>query len=526
MKPCPGLFLHLVLILCMVFFVSIAPAQAQDEDPWASLIVTGQELLASGDAGGALELFRESLNLVEDEARDDRDRTVSLTSLGLAYGAMGEFVLAGDHHQRALDLRIELYGEPSKAVAIGLRHLAQVRRNQGFFAETSTLFNRALLNLDGIGEGEGDDALDIRKDLASVYYAVARYDDALAIYEELLPAARLGSPSKLVGILTGMAATHEAAERPFLARPLLDEALDVARRELPAPHPDTAGVLNSLGEHLRRQGLSSEALPYYEEALAMRVVLHGETDSRVAPVLNNLGLALFDLGRLDEARVYLDAAFLLTSTVFGDRHPAVAIVLGNLADVLEAQGALVEAIEANRFAMLVLEGASGPNHPDVARLRASFGRRLLAAGAADMAAPELEAALIVLEATYGRQHADVAAVLASQAELARLSGDYELALALNGEATEILVGLGQGRSLDVADLLLSRATMMKTTRAMEEAADLYARVLELREAHLDADNPVLAPLLRDYAFVLRRLKRTEEAVELESRAAVLETAVP
>lgn len=516
--------LRLALVVLCFALPLATPLWAQDEDPWSALIIEGQTLLQAVDPAAALELFHAAREIVEAEHRDDEDVIVTATSLGLAYGAMGEFTRAVEQHTLSLELRIASYGEPSQAVAIGLRHLAKVMQNQALYADTSTLLNRALTNLEGIGEGEGADAMAIRADLASIYYAVARYDDALALYEDLLAEARHGSPEGHVSLMIGAAAVHEAMERPVLARNLLDEALIIARSELPAPHPEAASVLNRLGENLRHQGRSEEALLYYEEALAMRLMLYGETDSRVAPVLNNIGLAYFNLGRLAEARLRLDAALLVTTSVFGNRHPAVAIVLGNLADVLEAQGELLEAVEANQFAMLVLEAANGTGHPEVARLRASFGRRLLAGGVTELAEPELAAALDVLESTFGRQHGDVAAVLASQAELARLTGDFDAAVALNMEAGDILQAVGLGESLDMADVLEARAETLMITRQLEDATDLYAEALAIREAQLGADNPRLAPLLRDYAFALRRLQETALAEEMEGRAAALEVA--
>ena len=509
------------LLLCAVLPAGPTAAVAQDGDPWAALILEGQALFQAGDPAAALERFRSAREIVEDEDRDGRDRIVTLTSLGQAHGAMGDFSLAAEQHARSLDLRVELYGEPSLAAATGLRHLAGVRRDQGLLAETSTLLRRALSNLEGIGEGESADARAAKAGLASVHHGMGRYADALALYDELVPAARGGPADRLVGILAGLAATLDAAGRPTEALEALTEALEIARRDLPGPHPSTASVLNSLGEHLRRRGDGEAALPYYEEALAMRLVLHGEGDARTAPILNNIGLALFDLDRLDEARTHLDAAFLATASAFGERHQAVAIVLGNLADVIEAQGAFGAAVEANRSALRVLEERNGPAHPDVARLRAGYGRRLVAAGALELAAPELEAARTALEDAYGPVHADVAQVAASQAELARLSGDLDLALERNGEARAILRALGLDGALDYADLTEARAAIHRTTRDLERAALLLAEALAIREAHWGAGDPRLAGSLRDYAFVLRRLRRADEAAEIERRAAAL-----
>ncbi|MGY8998183.1 MAG: tetratricopeptide repeat protein, partial [Alphaproteobacteria bacterium] len=158
---------HLIAFaLFMTLLAGGLPTNAQEDDAlsWDEIILHGHRALNAGDVESALSSFRTANDMVQGRDDQAEEQIVALTSLGLLYTTIGELVLAGDYHDQSLALRLETYGEPSHQVAIGLRNLASVRQNQGQMAETSTLLNRALSNLEGVGEGEGDDALGVRRD--------------------------------------------------------------------------------------------------------------------------------------------------------------------------------------------------------------------------------------------------------------------------------------------------------------------------------------------------------------------------
>ena len=200
-------------------------APAQETDDWSNMILAGRHALDAGDPAAALEQFRKAYALVQSEKRPDKDMIVSLTSLGLAYSALGKLDLAVEYHQRSLDLREKTYDENSKAVATGLRNLAGVRQLQGQMPEAATLLRRALDIVTAVEGADSDDGLAVRLDLASVYYALARYKDALAIYDGLHDQVAAGPPGDYVMLLTNAAAAHEAGRAtprprsPCCARP-------------------------------------------------------------------------------------------------------------------------------------------------------------------------------------------------------------------------------------------------------------------------------------------------------------------
>ena len=515
--------LSFALLLCAGFAMASPSLPAAETDNWAAVIVEGRTALESGDAATALERFRAAWTLAQGAGHSDYDRIVSLTSLGLAYAALGRYDLAGDYHERSLALRQKVYPEQSMAVATGLRNIAAVRQRQGQLAETATLLRRALDILQAVPEESAEDRVAVGIDLASTYHGLARYRDALATYDSLDAQAAEVSVAKRINLLTGQATAHAALGDTLAAEPLLRDALGQARAELGAGDPTTATVLNSLAELLRSTGRPDESIPLYEEALAIRERDYGPRDPRVAPILNNLALAEHETGNTLAASEHIKVAFEIATVAYGDSHPAVATVLANLADIAEGAGDLRTALESSLAAVGILEAQYGPQHLEVARLKNALARRLIAVGAADEAAAQVDAARAVLEARFGHDNPEVAEAIGNQSEVARLRTDYAEALALNGEALAIMEKSLPGDSPEVAVLLSNRGALLKTMRRMPEAAEAYGASLAMRETLFGPDSLRLVRTLRDYAFVLRRLRRGDEAAVLEERAARIET---
>lgn len=92
------------------------------------------------------------------------------------------------------------------------------------------------------------------------------------------------------------------------AEPLFREALAIARRALPAEHPDVATCLNNLAGVLYLMGRTSEAEPLFREALATRRKVLPARHPAIAESLNNLATLLVAAGRAGEAEPLYQAA--------------------------------------------------------------------------------------------------------------------------------------------------------------------------------------------------------------------------
>ena len=131
---------------------------------------------------------------------------------------------------------------------------------------------------------EGPDAVTSLIGRAGVLLDLARFEDALALCEEVLAVRR--NDFNILN-LRGLALEHLHRFEEALAS--YDQAINIAPRSSEA-HYNRGNVLADLGR-------LDEALASYDQALAIRQ----DAGPDVAPILNNRGLVLEELGRFDDA---------------------------------------------------------------------------------------------------------------------------------------------------------------------------------------------------------------------------------
>ena len=196
-----------------------------------------------------------------------------------------------------------------------------------------------------------------------------RYKEAVADYQaamRLLRGREQNHPEFSL-TLNNLASVLEALGRASEALPLYEEALAMGRRLFSGDHPYVATSLNNLASVLEALGRASEALPLYEEALAMGRRLFSGDHPDVARSLNNLASVLEALGRASEALPLYEEALAMRRRLFSGDHPDVATSLNNLASVLEALGRASEALPLYEEALAMRRRLFSGDHPYVAR---------------------------------------------------------------------------------------------------------------------------------------------------------------
>lgn len=127
---------------------------------------------------------------------------------------------------------------------------------------------------------------------------------------------------------------------------------------------------NSKGLHKARQGDYVGALKCFEDALAVRTQIYGDTHIDVANSYNNIGIALLKLNRLDEAVGNLQKALEIRRKT--ENLTEVAATLHNLGNVFQQQGNFATAIQYFLESRDLQEDTLG-NHIEVARACVAIG---------------------------------------------------------------------------------------------------------------------------------------------------------
>src|ERR1051326_6345714 len=147
---------------------------------------------------------------------------------------------------------------------------------------------------------------------------------------------------------------------------LLPHALQCARliEQWGYSAPDAARLLNQAGYYLKEQGAYTQAVPLFEEALAIREQVLDPTHPDVATSLNNLALVRYFLGQYKQAIPLFERALAIREQVLGPAHPDTTWSLNNLAILYSKQGHYEKAIPLLERALAIREQVLGPTHPD------------------------------------------------------------------------------------------------------------------------------------------------------------------
>ncbi|HTE53003.1 MAG TPA: tetratricopeptide repeat protein [Kofleriaceae bacterium] len=173
------------------------------------------------------------------------------------------------------------------------------------------------------------------------------------------------------------------------------------------------------GSSMLQLSRANEALPLFEQAVALRRALYGDESPRLAAAITALGNAYAMQGDLERAKREHVQALEITRNALGAMHPDVATMHGNIGSDelygLKFESALVELREAAR----IYETAYGAVHRNVASALGELGTAQLEAGNAAEALASFERAASTWasvapqhpsysDALYGRYRARVA----------------------------------------------------------------------------------------------------------------------
>jgi tetratricopeptide (TPR) repeat protein len=214
---------------------------------------------------------------------------------------------------RFADVALQKLGDPPELRGRYWGALAGVAAHQRHFDEMEQLDRRALAFYERALGPDNPASLEIRSNLARIAEGHGRFAEALAAYQELLPA-------------------FAAANGP--------------------EHPDTIRMEMALGSALDDLGRGEEAVAVYRHALAVREKVLGREHADVGTAASRLAAALTRLGRHDEALALDERALAIKEKAYGPDHPSVAISVAQMGDEHVAHGDLAG---ARRFLERALE---------------------------------------------------------------------------------------------------------------------------------------------------------------------------
>ena len=164
-------------------------------------------------------------------------------------------------------------------------------------------------------------------------------------------------------------------------------------RLLGPDHPDALNSRNSLAAAYLAAGRMAEAIPLFEQILAVRQRMLGPDDLETLISQNNLASAYQDAGRTAEAIRLYELNLQTRERLLGPDHPSTLNSRGNLAAAYRVGDRVAEAIPLLEQTLADRERVLGSDHPDTQATRKKLATAYQDAGRAAEAAPLLEQTL-------------------------------------------------------------------------------------------------------------------------------------
>lgn len=304
---------------------------AADIESGRALWVLGQLRHLQGNAGGAVDLYKHALDILEAAAAPPTEIARLLDDLAQDYERQQQWVPAKQTYERALAIDRDILGSDHPRVASHLHNLAIVAQNMGDLKRAESLYREAI---DSEERTFGDQHPET---------AAAQGNYALLLERE----GRLSE-----------------------AEPLLRNALDVALRVWGADNFNVGYARVSLALTLQDEGQMREAESEFRQAIAIYDRSLPRNHPYRAAALMHLSRLLVDTGRPQEALRLSEQSVAIWNAGFPPSHPPTAQAHAVHAYALSRLGRRHEAAEELAAAVPVLLAARGPDDPSVKRAQA------------------------------------------------------------------------------------------------------------------------------------------------------------
>jgi len=232
--------------------------------------------------------------------------------------------------------RLATLGKEDTLTVSSMNTLATLNVDLEEFAESERLFNEAIAVQDRVVGPEHPTTLDLRTNLAWMYYTAAmaeeqshpelkapRLEKARELGERTVEAkTRVLGPDHqdTLSSINNLASVYRGLKNHARADELAMRDLDACVRVLGENHPDTITSLANMGNSYRQRGMNAEALPYLERAIrGSRISLPPDSPG-TAFALGWYGTALGGAGRYEEGEKSLIEACGIIDRSFGPQH--------------------------------------------------------------------------------------------------------------------------------------------------------------------------------------------------------------
>jgi tetratricopeptide (TPR) repeat protein len=284
--------------------------------------------------------------------------------------ARGNYEIAKDMIQKAVDAREELLGRDHPNTLRSLALLALVLRYQGRWNEAEEILVPLIETRKMVLRQEHPDTLTGMNNLALTYGDQKRWEEAEKLQMQVLKTRKrvLGQehPDTLA-TMHNLASTYWDQKRWEEAEKLEIQVLETRKRVLGQEHPDTLMSMNNLASTYADQKRWEEAEKLEIQVLETRKRVLGQEHPDTLTTMSNLASTYWDQKRWEEAEKLAIQVLETSKRVLGQEHPDTLATMHNLACTWKSQGRDKEAVDLMKQAVRLHRDALGSGDPDTIR---------------------------------------------------------------------------------------------------------------------------------------------------------------
>ena len=325
----------------------------------------------------ALESFQKALDVrLELYGRQHPTIADTYIEIGIAQNNMEDYSSALESHQCALEIRKELHGEEHKTTAESYSYLGNTQAYLQNFASALESHRRGLdIRLKLYGEEHGATA-DSYSDIGRTQNSMRDYTSALESRQRALD-IRL----KLYGeqhqatadSYSEIARTQNNLEKFSASLKSYQHALDIKLKLHGENHSSTADSYVEIGSTKEDMGDLTSALESYQRALAIRLKLHGEYHSTVATVYYQIGVTQSNTREYSLSFESLQRALDIRLKLYGEIHESRARCYKAIGSMQNKMGDYTSAVKSLYSALDVRVKLHGEVHSTTANCYYSIG---------------------------------------------------------------------------------------------------------------------------------------------------------
>jgi eukaryotic-like serine/threonine-protein kinase len=321
-------------------------------------------------------------------------------------------------------------------------------------------------------------------------------------------------PATRAALLSTVGKVYERLGLTREAQPLLEKALAGLVEAHGPVHPEIAATLNDIGEALLDQGMFEEARARLEAALSMRRDLLGADDPAVAETLMDLGKVAQDSGDPSGAERYFRDSLATYSRIGLGASSAAADVMGELANLTTALGRFAESVALLEAAVRIDRPALGADYPRVIMETHNLAFALQSQGRFAEAEPLFLRSNEQLRRVLGPEHPSTIDALSNYGRFLRHKGDFVAAEQVLRNALELNLRVHQPDEEAVGTSQVNLATALHDLGRLPEAEAQFRTALATYDKALPPNHPFLAAALSGAGRVLVDEGRMAEALPL------------